>query len=71
MTRQNQDPTPAELPIRSFDESIQLDDEKPFPTWVPSPKQIRKFGRQIRLENFTARLDTEQYESIQRVLADD
>jgi len=56
--------TQDDLPVKSFDESIGLDDEKPFPTWQPSPRQIREFGRQIRSENFEARRDVESCQAV-------
>lgn len=62
----NRDSTQAELPIHSFDENVQLDDEKPFPNWVPSPRQIREFGRMIREERREAEFDDVSTEPIGR-----
>ena len=41
-------PDPTELlPVGQFDESVQIDDPKPFERWQPSPRQIRDWGQQI------------------------
>ena len=34
-----------------FDESVGLDDPRPFATWEPSPRQILEWAAQIRDEN--------------------
>lgn len=34
-----------------FDESVGLDDRRPFPEWLPSPNQILKWAAQVREEN--------------------
>ena len=39
------------LPLRHFDESVGLDDPRPFEGWEPSPRQIREWAAIIRSEN--------------------
>jgi hypothetical protein len=43
----------APLPVHCFDESVELDDPKPFPTWQPSPAQIAAWGPIVRAETET------------------
>ncbi len=45
------------LPVKHFDESIGLDDPKPFPSWEPSPRQIAEWAAQIRAEREAERID--------------
>jgi hypothetical protein len=46
------------LPLQQFDESIGIDDAKPFPSWEPSPSQIREWSAVIRGEREDAKAET-------------
>lgn len=45
-------------PSQHFDESVGLDDPIPFPGWLPSPEQIRRWAAQIRAENDSRKAST-------------
>ncbi len=54
----NSDPSAADtLPVNRFDESITLDDPKPFEGWEPSPRQIAEWSAQIREEREAERIE--------------
>jgi hypothetical protein len=48
---------PDALPVHSFDESIGLDDPKPFPSWEPSPAQIEEWSAIIRDEREAMKME--------------
>ena len=63
MNKQTRTHTEADaLPVKHFDESIGLDDPKPFPTWEPSPSQIERWAAEIRVEREAARCDDQDSE---------
>ena len=45
------------LPMDQFDESIELDDPRPFEGWEPSPAQIERWALQIRDEREAMKLE--------------
>ncbi len=58
---QNPEPTAADtLPVNRFDESITLDDPKPFEGWEPSPAQIAEWSAIIRDEREAEKLESSE-----------
>jgi len=39
-----------EMPLPNFDESVGIDDPRPFEGWEPSPRQIAEWAAIIREE---------------------
>ena len=60
------DPSPKliadALPVNRFDESITLDDPRPFEGWEPSPGQIAEWSAIIRDEREAEKLKDDDSE---------
>ena len=57
MSKANTETATKPMPLKNFDESIGLDDPRPFPSWEPSPRQIAEWAAQIREEREAERID--------------
>jgi hypothetical protein len=59
MNKQTRTHTEADaLPVKHFAE-CELDDPKPFPSWEPSPSQIKRWAAEIRVEREDAQKESQ------------